>query len=77
MSNREDGGSAFPSENERDDNGQVVSRGSYGMSLRDWFAGQALHVVHAEGGRYGPAGAKQVAEYSYSIADAVLAERAK
>jgi hypothetical protein len=46
-----------------------------GMSLRDWFAGQALLRVYNDGGRYSPEGMKQVAKYSYAMADAMLAER--
>lgn len=34
-----DGGPAFPCPVEFDPNGQLVSHGSFGMSLRDWFAG--------------------------------------
>ena len=37
----DDGGSAFPCPVEFDPNQQLVSHGSFGMSLRDWFAGQA------------------------------------
>jgi sulfite reductase beta subunit-like hemoprotein len=46
-----------------------------GMTLRDWFAGQALLRVYNDGGRYSPEGMKQVAKYSYAMADAMLAER--
>jgi hypothetical protein len=35
-------GPAFPCPVEFDPNGQIVSHGSFGMTLRDWFAGQAL-----------------------------------
>jgi len=45
-----------------------------GMSLRDWFAGQAL----ASRGMYGAnVREKEVAEECYQIADAMLAEREK
>lgn len=46
-----------------------------GMTLRDWFAGRALEAIYHNGGRYGPDGMKQVAEYSYAMADAMLAAR--
>jgi sulfite reductase beta subunit-like hemoprotein len=49
--------------------------GGSGMTLRDWFAGQALLRVYNDGGRYSPEGMKQVAKYSYAMADAMLAER--
>jgi hypothetical protein len=42
MSNINDGGPAFPCPVEFDLNNQLVSHGSFGMSLRDYFAGQAL-----------------------------------
>lgn len=38
----DDGGPAFPCPVEFDPNGQLVSHGSFGMTLRDWFAGMAL-----------------------------------
>ena len=41
----DDGGLAFPSPVEFDPNGQLVSHGSFGMTLSDWFAGQALAAV--------------------------------
>ena len=48
---------------------------TYGMSLRDWFAGQALATVNGAAGSYGPDGRKQIAENAYAMADAMLAER--
>lgn len=45
----------------------------HGMTLRDYFAGQALPMLHA-------LGAKPAAEYArqaYLVADAMLAERLK
>lgn len=48
---------------------------STGMTLRDWFAGQALVM------KRGPTGTcmtlPEVAERAYQMADAMLAERAK
>lgn len=41
----DDGGLAFPSPVEFDPNGQLVSHGSFGMTLRDWFAGKTLPAV--------------------------------
>ena len=40
MSQIDDGGAAFPNPIEWDPNGQVVFKGSHGMTLRDWLAGQ-------------------------------------
>ena len=36
----DDGGPAFPVPVEFDPNGQLIFHGSFGMSLRDWLAGQ-------------------------------------
>ena len=42
------------------------------MSLRDWFAGQALPAVAAKG-----SSSAKISEDAYKIADAMLAERSK
>lgn len=63
-----DGGAAFP-----------LAYHAEGMSLRDWFAGQALAGIIAT------ASAKEVnlptdeeaSQWSYAYADAMLAERQK
>lgn len=60
---------AFPACNEANVNGTM------GMTLRDWFAGQVLARAYADGGRYRTEGWQQVAEHSYAMADAMLAER--
>lgn len=65
------GGPAFPSS----DPGRAnpYSSGSmtyFGMSLRDYFAGQALASALAVGHT-----AKEAAERAYTIADAMLSER--
>lgn len=41
-----------------------------GMSLRDWFAGQALTTM-----RLGEYDSRGLAEHAYSIADAMIAAR--
>ena len=70
------GGFAFPTPELRAPNGMVLSAGSDGMSLRDWFAGQALVGMMASDGNDGtywkPANA---AANAYEIADAMLAAR--
>ncbi len=61
---KNDGGSAFPS----------PGVGQYGMSLRDWFAGQALtDLVGSTVGVQVPV----VVKAAYEIADAMIAEREK
>ena len=46
------------------------------MSLRDWFAGQALEFCLREFGGNADDGT-QYAEAAYQIADAMIAERSK
>ena len=68
MSDHNNGGPAFPTVA-----GQTVY--SNGMSLRDWFAGQALAGLAAYYGT--PDGAKtgEMPRRAYVIADAMLAAR--
>jgi len=42
MADRDEGGSAFPTTLQRNGNGDVLQYAEPGMTLRDWFAGQAL-----------------------------------
>lgn len=60
------GGPAFP--------GPHWSDGETGMTLLDWYAGQALTGLVSESGRYDSAGA---ASDAYSFASAMLAEKAR
>ena len=58
--------------------GDCVQQPEWGMSLRDWFAGQAAGVVlqRAFGADIKAAEIPQfVAELSYSLADAMLSAR--
>lgn len=63
MSGRKDGGPAFP---------KPYSTGPNGMSLRDWFAGQALTSV--TNNAYSREAASY-AKHAYELADAMLAAR--
>ena len=77
---RDDGGSAFPIPGQR----IVVS---YGMSLRDWFEGQALAgmtscielmtSVQSTAKGDGIDAASVTAACAYDLADAMLVERGK
>lgn len=81
MAKIDDGGPAFsrPAHIEYDDwkNRERVTYGSVGMSLRDWFAGQALGVLVAEFMKIDSAwhDYDDVASSAYGIADALLRAR--
>lgn len=70
MSAEDNGGPAFPSHGSM---GEVIQ---HGMTLRDYFAAMAMHVLFI-GHRGNPPEPEQVAEDAYVIADAMLAERSK
>lgn len=78
MSAINDGGPAFPKFGMNAwDKPQTISAG---MSLRDWFAGQALAGIIAFPGTIeGDANKRNdvLSRLSYALADAMLAERAK
>ena len=59
-----DGGPAFPSTHSAD-----------GMSLRDWFAGQALADLASVDRDVEMFGVDEVAKECYQLADAMLAHR--
>jgi hypothetical protein len=79
QSSYSDGGPAFPCPVEFDPNNQLVSHGSFGMTLRDWFAGQALAGVESSydpsGDWPGPLWCDEAAAHCYEIADAMLKAR--
>ena len=68
MDKAKDGGPAFPC---TDAKGFT----SEGMSLRDYFAGQALASMDTDG--YTTAGLLHLTKRAYDIADAMIAEREK
>lgn len=85
----EDGGPAFPQLDvtacERDGHGDLIdpfTSAAGGMSLRDWFAGQALAGMlampeHENGNFHNNCGEAFIgpARYAYRMADAMLAAR--
>jgi hypothetical protein len=68
MSDIENGGPAFPTIIPKD-----VSLSVDGMSLRDWFAGQALVGLLAPGTK--PPSPYEFSRLSYLIADGMIAAR--
>ncbi len=75
-----DGGSAFPVSHD--------AAGKRGMTLRDYFAAKAIGSILAielanataaamTGRPASPSGTEELAALAYSVADAMLAERAK
>ncbi len=88
MSER-DGGSAFPRPPEFKTDEELCSYGSKGMSLRDWFAGQAMPLIieklQVNVSRMLDGSSSEIvgvmiehnARLAYELADALLAEREK
>ena len=72
----DDSGPAFPTPTVDMDG--IKYPGCTGMSLRDWFAGQALAgITGAMGDQFLPEHMDAVATSVYAAADAMLAEREK
>ena len=68
MSKVDDGGPAFPVPD-----GEAANLGYHGLSIRDWFAGQAL--AHASRDFWASSDFEHIAERAYALADAMLAAR--
>ena len=71
MSKIDDGGPAFPTE----PNKQPGFYLHHGMSLRDWFAGQALAIVYMRFETSADPCPSDLAIQAYFIADAMLEAR--
>lgn len=70
------GGPAFPIVVEGGENSGLHSELFYGMSLRDWFAGQALiGILGARNGFLVDVGTTNAPGWAYDVADAMLAAR--
>ena len=69
------GGSAFPAGVAFDPQGDANF--THGMTLRDWFAGQALAGLLASGRMHSSPGAAQemLANHCYAMADVMLRKR--
>ena len=70
---KDDGGPAFPGARETNGNGDVLWHGSLGMTLRDWFAGQAMAALICGGAAGLPP--DEVAKWAYETADAMIAHK--
>lgn len=87
MSGRDDGGPAFPHSQVEYWGGEKSENKLAGMTLRDWFAGQALQGIIASGYGGGAAHVRDMADgvagaaipsaAAYVYADAMLAARKK
>lgn len=76
--NKDTGGSAFPVLQQYDRNGDVCIYAEDGMTLRDYFAAQALTAYIAENEArpiQQQAGADALASYAYYSADAMIKAR--
>lgn len=81
MKDEKDGGPAFPRSDFHSDT-HFTASAQDGMSLRDWFAGQALSGLCAKYGRhprqnYCEEEDLAMAATAYAIADGMLAVRAR
>jgi hypothetical protein len=79
MTKRKDGGQAFPTEFYETEHGDRVEpfAGSPGMTLRDWFAGQALAVLPNHLAELQTDHRIKISEWAYGLADAMISERDK
>ena len=73
MSKKNDGGPAFPRVGEGFNNPYYSTPG---MSLRDWFAGQAL-IALMSSNEYGHLTSDRFPEFAFEVADAMIAARNK
>ena len=73
MSN--DGGQAFPIAAAYDADGRLIEHGVAGMTLHDWFAGQALAGLMANSNANIEWMGKHAVASAYSAADAMLIAR--
>ena len=80
MSERNDGGPAFPVPSHQPSLNELVRPQAVGMSLRDYFAAKAMHGFCANPQHAvadGPDEFGMAAKEAYEIADAMLAARCK
>lgn len=74
-----EGGSAFPTPEIRDGEGNGIRQGTDGMSMRDYFVGQLLSGFWSDRNIafFSAEDRQKLAQSTFEVADAVLAERHK
>ena len=82
MTTERDGGPAFPRGGFAAPENQYIDQGETGMSLRDWFAGQALALAGINAAMGAAAGievgsAGDIARLAYELADSMIAARTR
>ena len=77
MNGDKDGGQAFPLSVHPGHGYGPKASTEPGMTLRDWFAGQALASTAKMENPQGGYDSTAISEWCYSMADAMLAEREK
>lgn len=86
MSNQNNGGPAFPTVEQFNNNGSIAVYADSGMSIRDYFAAKAMaaiqatpeHVLESDGSDGpSPLTDADIARLAYQMADAMLKERDK
>lgn len=77
MSDKETGGQAFPLTTWQSPDGMIGLMNNPGMTLRDWFAGQAVAGLFNHSGWVAThdGDGEEVAKRAYAVADAMLAAR--
>jgi len=73
MTDKDTGGPAFPMPSGPEPRVNDATHFNEGMTLRDYFAGQALAAMHVQA--YGSF--LSIAKEAYKVADAMLEERTK
>jgi hypothetical protein len=71
------GGPAFPTNAVLNEDGSIYQWPESGMTLRDWFAGQALMSMLSQPDKITDSTYAKAAELSYKFADAMIEEREK